>query len=58
MTDSQLRFATHLAVEVVTAVLTYRRVGAICHDNTLSCATGPGACSHHGGVRTWLLAMK
>lgn len=32
-----------------------RRVGAICKDGTRSYATGRGACSHHGGVRNWLV---
>ena len=30
------------------------RVGAICRDGWRSSATGRGACSHHGGVSTWL----
>lgn len=30
------------------------RTGAICKDGWISSATGRGACSHHGGVRTWL----
>ncbi|MCW5953624.1 MAG: hypothetical protein KIT69_15320 [Propionibacteriaceae bacterium] len=30
------------------------RVGAICRDGWDSSATGRGACSHHGGVRTWV----
>ncbi|MBR3176472.1 hypothetical protein IKF25_00660 [Candidatus Saccharibacteria bacterium] len=30
------------------------RYGAICRDGTRSNATGRGACSHHGGVSTWL----
>lgn len=30
------------------------RTGAECHDGSYSSATGRGACSHHGGVRTWL----
>ncbi len=30
------------------------RSGAICEDGTRSSATGKGACSHHGGVSTWL----
>ena len=33
-----------------------RRVGAICKDGTRSSATGVGACSWHGGVRTWIYA--
>lgn len=32
------------------------RIGAICNDGTRSGATGPGACSHHGGVKRWLYA--
>jgi hypothetical protein len=31
------------------------RYGAICKDGTRSTATGRGACSHHGGVREWLI---
>lgn len=31
-----------------------RRIGAICRDGTRSSATGRGACSHHGGVSSWL----
>ena len=31
-----------------------QRYGAICRDGTRSSATGRGACSHHGGVWTWL----
>lgn len=31
-----------------------QRIGAICRDETLSKSTGSGACSHHGGVKTWL----
>jgi len=30
------------------------RYGAICKDGSRSSATGRGACSHHGGVSTWL----
>lgn len=30
------------------------RTGAICSDGWRSSATGRGACSHHGGVSTWL----
>lgn len=30
------------------------RRGAICRDGWTSSATGRGACSHHGGVSTWL----
>jgi endonuclease YncB( thermonuclease family) len=30
------------------------RCGAICSDDTKSCATGAGACSSHGGVKEWL----
>ena len=33
-----------------------RRAGAICKDGTRSSATGSGACSGHGGVRTWIYA--
>lgn len=33
------------------------RVGATCKDGSHSDATGQGACSHHGGVRTWLYAQ-
>ncbi len=32
------------------------RIGAICEDGTRSNATGPGACSHHGGVARWIYA--
>ena len=31
----------------------HERVGAVCRDGWRSRATGSGACSHHGGVRTW-----
>lgn len=31
------------------------RVGATCRDGWPSSATGSGACSHHGGVLTWLM---
>ncbi len=30
------------------------RTGAICNDGTRSTATGTGACSTHGGVRSWI----
>ena len=30
------------------------RSGAICWDGTRSNATGRGACSHHGGVYSWI----
>jgi hypothetical protein len=30
------------------------RIGATCRDGWDSDATGRGACSHHGGVRTWV----
>lgn len=30
------------------------RIGAICRDGTRSTATGSGACSHHGGVASWI----
>ena len=29
------------------------RIGAICNDGWYSNSTGPGACSHHGGVSGW-----
>jgi len=29
------------------------RIGAICNDGSYSNATGPGACSYHGGVSAW-----
>ena len=29
------------------------RTGAVCNDGTSSSATGRGACSRHGGVRSW-----
>jgi hypothetical protein len=32
------------------------RIGASCADGWRSMATGQGACSHHGGVATWLYA--
>lgn len=32
---------------------TAKRIGAECCDETISNATGSGACSHHGGVRHW-----
>ena len=37
---------------IVTCV-SKKRIGAECCDETLSSATGSGACSHHGGVRQW-----
>ena len=39
------------AAVVVSAGCT--RVGAICKDGWISEATGPGACSWHGGVAKW-----
>ncbi len=30
------------------------RVGATCKDGSTSTATGSGACSHHGGVASWI----
>jgi Protein of unknown function (DUF3761) len=27
---------------------------AICNDGTYSPSSGPGTCSHHGGVKRWL----
>jgi hypothetical protein len=30
------------------------RTGAICNDGSQSTATGSGACSNHGGVKTWI----
>lgn len=37
------------------AVVTIQKVrsGATCRDGSSSKATGRGACSHHGGVKTW-----
>jgi hypothetical protein len=32
----------------------YSWATAICNDGTCSLSTGPGTCSYHGGVRTWL----
>jgi len=32
---------------------TSKRVGAQCCDETMSSATGSGACSHHDGVMCW-----
>jgi len=42
------------------AVVSYTRyrVGATCKDGTSSSATGRGACSHHGGVRSWRYGQK
>jgi len=34
------------------------RTGAICRDGSRSYATGRGACSHHGGVKEWVLEEK
>jgi hypothetical protein len=31
-----------------------QRTGAICNDGTTTTATGSGACSSHGGVRSWI----
>jgi hypothetical protein len=31
-----------------------KRVGAICNDGTITYATGRGAGSHHGGVKSWI----
>jgi hypothetical protein len=31
-----------------------KRIGAICKDGWRSYSTGPGTCSHHGGVDYWL----
>lgn len=31
-----------------------QRTGAICNDGTTSTATGSGACSSHGGVKSWI----
>lgn len=33
---------------------TCTRIGANCKDGTTSTATGSGACSHHGGVASWI----
>ncbi len=30
------------------------RTGAICKDGTTSTSTGSGACSHYGGVSSWI----
>ena len=30
------------------------RIGAVCRDGSRSDATGPGACSYHGGVDHWV----
>ena len=32
------------------------RIGALCKDGTYSNATGRGAGSHHGGVKSWIYA--
>ena len=31
-----------------------KRVGAICNDDSITYATGRGAGSHHGGVKSWI----
>lgn len=31
------------------------RVGAICRDGWRSSSTGRGTCSHHGGVKEWIM---
>jgi len=49
-------FSTPTAVPAtaVPAARVCYRTGATCRDGTHSNATGSGACSHHGGVATWL----
>lgn len=41
---------------VVHATPTYAgiKIGAVCGDGTTSGSTGKGACSHHGGVSSWI----
>lgn len=39
--------------KAITSTSSYR-TGAICRDGTRSSATGRGACSHHGGVSSWV----
>lgn len=42
------------------AVVTYseEKIGAECKDGTSSKAKSRGACSHHGGVRSWKYERK
>jgi hypothetical protein len=48
---------TRVAATRTTTTVTYvapARYGARCADGSFSNATGSGACSHHGGVSSWL----
>ncbi len=44
--------------EISSATIRGGRTGAICEDGTRSDATGRGACSHHGGVSSWLHSTR
>lgn len=46
------------ALSALTDVLASDRIGAHCQDGSRSSATGPGACSSHGGVSAWILADR
>lgn len=47
------RTVHNIVTVILIVVFSFRRTGASCNDGTSSCATGHGACSHHGGVRHW-----
>ena len=53
--DNQIGFIQKSSVEKGKAI-SYNviyRTGAICNNGTSSSATGRGACSRNGGVRSW-----
>ena len=55
MHNKQIGFIQKSQVQkgkAISYTATYR-TGAICKDGTSSSATGRGACSRHGGVRSW-----
>ena len=44
--------------KAVVSMVNGGRTGARCRDGSYSSATGRGACSHHGGVSTWIYSKR
>ena len=41
------------ALLAASSLCAYAYSGAVCNDGYISYSTGPGTCSHHGGVKYW-----
>ena len=62
VTDNKIEGYVHQNLikkgRAVVKIVTGGRTGARCRDGSYSSATGRGACSHHGGVSSWIYAKR